>query len=142
MAQERKGGYLGWTAVRFAAFAVVAAVMFVIGISSEIYEVASPPSLTYHVLLRKVESVVAFAVVALALAWSLRRRQRRLGVILVVALAAYSALIEVVQRLMGSHETNWESLLDVACGALGGYIATVVIAIAARRRFVSSRRRE
>lgn len=108
-------------------FVVVAAAMFALATSGEVYVVASPPSLTYHVLLRKIESVVAFTAVALTLAWWLGRR-RRLGPILVVALAVYSALIEVAQRLGGSHENNWESLFDVACGALGGYIAAIAIA--------------
>lgn len=110
-------------------------------ISSDVYEVASPRSLTYHILLRKVESVAAFSVVALALAWCLGPR-RRLGTILVGGLAAYSALIEVAQRLMGSHETNWESLFDVACGALGGLIVAVAIVLTKRRgRRLFQRRR-
>lgn len=119
--------------VRAAVFFVVAAIVFLVGTSGEIYVLASPPSLTYHVLLRKAESVVAFAAVALALAWWVGAR-RRLAVILVVALATYSALIEVAQRLEGSRESNWESLLDVACGALGGYIVALAIGWCRRRQ--------
>ena len=125
--------------LRFVVFAIVAAAGFALATSSEVYLVASPPWITYHVLLRKVESVAAFAVVALALAWWLGRRPR-LGIILPVALAAYSALIEVAQRLLGSHENNWESLFDVACGALGGYIAALLVPIATRRGSVTRRR--
>lgn len=113
-----------------------------LGLSNEVYKVASPPHLEFHTAIRKAESVVGFALVALTMAWWLRPRRAHLTTTLVAGTAIYSALIEVGQRLEGSYEQLVESVFDVACGALGGYIVAALIALAARRNSKALRQRK
>jgi len=133
---------------RFLIFLIVAASIYVTGVSNEVYILASPQSLAFHTALRKAESIVAFSVFAATLAWWLwpkplhsTRNRRGLGFVLVVTTAAFSALIEVGQRVSGSTESYAESLFDVGCGALGGYIVATLIALAERRRSRTDRTR-
>jgi len=107
--------------LRFFVFIFVATTFYVVALNNEIYTIASPPSMGYHIVLRKLESIVAFVIVATSMNWWLMLRRPR--AVLALCTAAYSALIEIGQRLSGSHEQLAESLFDVACGAAGGYIA-------------------
>jgi hypothetical protein len=118
--------------VRLTIFVVVAAVVYVAGVSNEVYTIASPPALGLHTVIRKVESIVAFAVVALAMAWWLGKRPH-LATYLVTGTALYSALIEIGQRVSGSHERLAESLFDVFCGLVAGYIVAALTACVWRR---------
>jgi predicted membrane-bound mannosyltransferase len=103
---------------------VVAAVLFWAATSNEVYDVTSPPRLTFHVLLRKTYSIVAFALVGFtadkALGPSTKAALRG-----ALAVAAYSAAIEVVQAARGSHEGVAWNAVDVLCGAAGGWLGVV-----------------
>ena len=91
---------------------------------------------TVATLLRKLYSVVAFALLGFIVQLALPRTRRpELRAALIVA--AFSAVIEVVQKLDGAHEGLLSNALDVACGALGGWLGAVVartVSAAARRR--------
>ncbi len=98
--------------------------LFAVAISNAAYEATSPSWLTFHVLLRKAYSVVAFALIGFVLARTLHvRRSLRsvLGIALGVGL--YSAFIELGQWLYsGAHETLAQQSFDVVCGLIGGAI--------------------
>ncbi|HZO92209.1 MAG TPA: hypothetical protein VFB22_00440 [Candidatus Baltobacteraceae bacterium] len=103
----------------------VAAVLFWAAISNEVYDLTSPPSLSWHVALRKAYSIAAFAVVGFTADRALRPSPR--AVLRAAALvAAYSAAIEVAQALHGSHEGLIWNGIDVLCGAAGGAIGAAV----------------
>lgn len=104
--------------MRLAIVLVLGAALFAAAVSNEVYEMTSPFWLSWHVLLRKLYSVAAFATLA-ALAvplWTGRRTLWRVTALL----AGYSAAIEVGQWLHGAREGLALNLLDVACGAAGG----------------------
>ena len=85
-----------------------------------------------HVVLRKVYSVVAFALLGFVVNLALPRTRRpALRAALVVA--AISAVIEVAQKLRGAHEGLASNIFDIACGAFGGWLA-VTLARAFKRR--------
>ena len=94
---------------------------------------------TVATVLRKLYSVVAFAllgfIVDLALPRTRRAKLRAASIV-----AAFSAVIEVAQKLHGAHEGLLSNATDVACGGLGGWLGAVVAralpaaAAAARRR--------
>jgi hypothetical protein len=103
---------------------VVAIVLYVAACSDEVYDLTSPPGFEWHILLRKAYSVVAFALVGYLLRRALIENGRlRIALICVATIAAYSALIEVGQFILGSKEGLGWNAVDVACGALGGAIA-------------------
>lgn len=112
--------------IRIVILCVAAIVIYFAAISNDVYDVASPPDLSGHTIIRKLESLVAFAFLGLLTAWTLGRR-RNLGVILVVGLAAYSGLIEIGQRLTGTSESLRMSLFDIACGAIAGLLAVMLL---------------
>lgn len=97
----------------------VAAALFWTATSDVVYESTSPSTLSWHVPLRKLYSIVAFAVVGFladkALGSSTRAVAR--GALLV---AVYSAAIEVAQFALGSTEGLLWNGIDVICGAIGG----------------------
>ncbi len=107
------------------ALVVCAALLFGIALSNQAYEATSPPSLSYHVLLRKAYSIGAFAVIGFLI---VRSRLPGLGRLWPVALAvgAYSAAIEVGQYLTGVREGLASNAFDVACGVIGGALGWAV----------------
>lgn len=84
-----------------------------------------------HFVLRKIYSVVAFAVVGVFSAPLLGRPNRIWACALLVA--AFSLTIEIVQRLTVSHESNVASLFDIGCGALGGALGGAIWNLASER---------
>ncbi len=74
--------------------------------------------------LRKTYSIVAFAIVGLFAAPLIPRKSRILGDAILVA--AFSTVIEFVQKLTGSEESFASNLFDVACGAVGGIAGALV----------------
>ena len=107
------------------AASVVAAVLFAAAISNEFYQLTSPPSLSWHVLLRKAYSIVAFALVAYLLRRALREHGRqRVALTCILGVAAYSGAIEIVQAFLGSREGFGWNAIDVVCGAAGGALGS------------------
>jgi len=116
-----------------AAAAVIAAVLFWAATSNEVYDLTSPPALVWHVLLRKAYSIAAFALVGFTADKALTpRAQARLRGALLVAL--YSAAIEIVQDVRGSQEGIAWNVVDVLCGAAGGWLGVVAARIRRPRR--------
>jgi surface polysaccharide O-acyltransferase-like enzyme len=109
-----------WTA-----FAVALILLFfALALSDAVYEATSPSSFEWHVLLRKTYSIVAFAIVGAALERAAREWDRSLSLpATMLAVALFSAAIEIGQALTGSHEGLLWNLIDVACGAFGGALA-------------------
>lgn len=78
--------------------------------------------LSLHVVVRKAYSIVAFAIVGLVVDKALPPVHRRaLRAALIVA--AFSAVIEIGQKLHHAPEGFASNLFDVGCGAFGGWIA-------------------
>ena len=91
-----------------------------------------------HVLLRKVYSVVAFAIVAYAAEQALpatSRPRRRMA----IAIAVYSAAIELVQHTIFRGETLIENGFDIACGGAGGYLGASIVDWQRRRATLRAR---
>lgn len=112
---------------------VTAAALFWAATSNEVYDLTSPPALSWHVLLRKVYSVVAFALVGVTVdqAFGPSRQPVARATLLV---AGYSAAIEVVQWIDGSHEGLGWNAFDVLCGAAGGALGTLALRARTKRR--------
>jgi hypothetical protein len=110
--------------------------LFAVAISNAAYEATSPSWLTFHVLLRKAYSVVAFALIGFALARALRAPASFASVLRVsLAVGLYSGFIELGQRLYsGAHETLAQQSFDVACGLVGGAIGAALAGVRAGRR--------
>jgi predicted membrane-bound mannosyltransferase len=111
----------------------LAAALFWAATSNDVYDLTSPSALLFHVLLRKTYSIVAFAAVGFT-------ADRALGPSAHAALrsallvAAYSAAIEVVQFRHGSREGISWNVVDVLCGAAGGWLGVVADRIIRSRR--------
>jgi hypothetical protein len=119
-----------WTALAVA----VAAVLFGLALSNEVYALTSPPSLSWHVLLRKAYSIGAFAILGYVsgrAAYEWRLKPTIPGLTLAVGL--YSAAIEVAQFLNGSTEGLGWNVFDTACGAVGGLLAGIALRFTPRR---------
>lgn len=110
------------------------AVLFAMALSNGVYETTSPAFIPFHVLLRKAYSIVAFALLGYL---ALRSRLRWPASLpaTVVALALYSAAIELGQYLTGVREGLLSNGIDILCGAIGGGVG----ALAARVRLRSGR---
>lgn len=109
------------------------ALFFAIAISNAVYVTTSPPWFEYHVLLRKIYSVAAFAIVAFCINQSLKRKPPRVALFrLCAVMAVYSALIEYFQWLGGSLEGLRWNLIDVICGVLGALAALLVTLVTER----------
>jgi hypothetical protein len=112
-----------WTAA-----AVVAVVMLAAAVNNSVYELTSPPSLDYYVVLRKCYSVIAFAAVGYPVARA-RRAEGASATPLVIGgiIAGYSAVIEILQYFMDPpYEGLLSNAFDVFCGLAGGWIAALV----------------
>jgi hypothetical protein len=114
------GRSVAWVIVAIA----VALGLYVAALSNDFYNATSPWEFGPHVVMRKVYSVGAFALVAYLIARALAQVGIVLPMRVVIAIGAgYSGAIEVGQFTMGSLEGPWWNLFDVACGAVGGLIA-------------------
>lgn len=122
-----------WAAVAIVTF------FFAIALSDAVYELTSPSSFEWHVLLRKVYSVIAFGVVGIALGRAAPEWNRPLSLVQTAfAVALFSSAIEVGQKLAGSHEGLSWNVFDAGCGALGGALAWAIDG----RRFMPGKARE
>ena len=108
------------------AASIVASALFVAALSDQFYELTSPSSLSWHVVLRKGYSIVAFTLVGYLGRRALIENGRHAVVLPCIAgVALYSALIEVGQALLGSREGLGWNAIDVACGAAGGFLSVL-----------------
>jgi hypothetical protein len=106
---------------------VIAVALFALAISHGVYELTSPSWFALHVLVRKIYSVVAFALVGYLWRRAAAENGRSLQAgNLIVGVALYSAGIEVGQFLHGSREGLGWNAFDILCGALGGALAVLV----------------
>ncbi len=89
--------------------------------------------------LRKSYSIVAFALMGAVTQLALPpvHRPALRGALII---GAFSALIEVLQKLHGAPEGLGWSAFDVGCGAVGGWLGVSAVTFVARRRAGSSRR--
>ncbi|HYW54494.1 MAG TPA: hypothetical protein VE826_11015 [Dongiaceae bacterium] len=118
-----------WSAVAL----VLAATLFWAATSNAVYDLTSPGWLSWHVVLRKAYSIAAFALVGFTADKALGPRARAAlrGTVLV---AAYSLAIEIVQAVRGSPEGIAWNVVDVLCGAAGGWLGVVAGRIRRSRR--------
>jgi hypothetical protein len=116
---------------------IAATILFVVALSNTVYDATSPSWLSWHVLLRKFYSVIAFAVVGYFLRGALKEHDRPDAIgTCVLGVTAYSAAIEIGQAAVGSHEGLLWNVVDVACGALGGALACADVIV---RRLAATR---
>lgn len=107
---------------RWLLFAAIAVGFFVAALSNDVYNLTSPPAFSLHVLLRKLYSVVAFALVGGAYVWASGASWRRTA----LSIAAYSGAIEIAQHFTyGREELIWNAI-DVVCGGLGGALGALI----------------
>lgn len=110
-----------WTLAALA----LAVALYAVALSRDVYDLTSPPPFAWHVVLRKAYSIAAFALLGFAARRAFGEQGRHMGVWTSVGgLACYSAAIEFGQWLHGSREGLAWNAVDVACGALGGLVAT------------------
>lgn len=107
---------------RWLIFALLAVGFFFIALNGDIYNLTSPPTLTWHVLLRKSYSIVAFTLVGAAFVWAS-------GVSMLTAalvVAAYSGAIEIAQHYVFPGEPLGWNVIDVICGGIGGVLGALI----------------
>ena len=101
--------------------------LYFAALSNDFYNLTSPLDLDLHVVLRKLYSVGAFALVAFLIARALAELGFTIyarGVLFIGA--AYSGAIEIGQFVNGGIEGLAWNAFDVGCGALGGAIAALM----------------
>jgi hypothetical protein len=92
----------------------------------QVLQLAHPWWLSLHIWVRKAYSIVAFAAVGFSIQCALRPAVRP-ALRAAVIVGIYSLGIEIVQRLFVTVEPVMESVLDVGCGALGGWLSISLI---------------
>jgi hypothetical protein len=123
---------------------VAVLILFWAAISHRVYNHTLPQALAdrifgeddadaVRIALRKAYSVVAFALAGFVADRALGPGRRR-AVRAAIVVAAFSVLIEVAQKLRHGQEDLAANALDVACGALGGWLGVVVPRAFARLR--------
>ena len=108
-----------------------AVLLFFAATNDEVYDLTSPPQLSWHVVLRKAYSIVAFAVVGFTADKALGPSDWR-ALRAAILVAVYSGAIEIAQAVHGSHEGATWNIIDVLCGAVGGWVAIVVMRLVRR----------
>lgn len=112
---------------RWIVFVLVGGFFFAIALSPEVYSVTSPYELPFHVLLRKIYSVVAFALVGLSWAWAWPGPRGARIRVTALAIAAFSGAIEIGQKITEGHEALVWNAVDVACGGIGGALGALAV---------------
>jgi len=139
--------HLGWIVLA----TLVAVAFFVIALRADVYEDTSPAHLatrlfggsmsrfgrpfgiSLHIIVRKLYSVAAFAIVG----WTAQRAlppASRPALRMTLLVGLYSAAIEYGQWREGSTEGLGWNTFDVACGAVGGYLAIALDTLLRRWR--------
>ena len=124
------------TAVWRAALVVGAVALYATALSNGAYQVTSPASVPYHIVLRKTYALGAFALLGFLLEQSeisgLRGISRA-----AIAVGLYSTAIEFGQTyISGSLEPMSEHVFDIASGVVGGAFGSW-FSIARNRRTLS-----
>lgn len=118
---------------------VVVALLFWAAVSHRVYNRTLPHALVEHLfgeggdgewlpllaVLRKVYSIVAFTLIGFLVHGALPAA-RRPALRAAVIVAAFSALIEIAQKLHHAPEGLRSNAFDVACGAFGGWLAVTL----------------
>ena len=86
-----------------------------------------------RVLLRKLYSVIAFALIGFVVDRALPRA-RRAGLRAALIVAAFSGVIEVAQKMNHAEEGPRSEAFDVACGFAGGWLGAALSRRLRRRR--------
>ena len=84
------------------------------------------------IVLRKLYSIAAFTLTGLLVHAALPPA-RRPALRAALLVGAFSALIEVAQKLRHAHEGLASNAIDVACGAVGGWLAVTLVRSFTRR---------
>ncbi len=85
-------------------------------------EDGSAQTFAISTLLRKLYSVAAFMVIGFVVDRALPPA-RRAALRAAAIVAAFSAVIEVAQKMNGAREGLLSNAIDVACGGFGGWLA-------------------
>lgn len=110
------------TILRWLPFATVSLSLYFLALDNDVYDVTSPPALSFHVFLRKFYSIIAFALVGLTYSFG----RRRAGIIdAAAAIGLYSGLIEIGQWFTSQEALRW-NLFDIGCGIVGGALGAAV----------------
>lgn len=124
----------GWTIAAI----VVSVALYVAALRSDFYQLTSPFELPWHITLRKIYSVGAFALVAFLARHALAERGLKPTARWTIFTGAlFSGAIEIGQYYMGSEEGLVWNAIDVGCGALGGFASMFDLAL--RKRPVKQR---
>lgn len=104
---------------------IAAIVLLIAAVDNGVYEATSPTAWSFHVILRKIYSVVAFAVVGFPIARARQLLGRSASVSTIGwTIAGYSTIIEILQYFLDPPpEGLLSNGIDIACGFLGGAIA-------------------
>ena len=95
---------------------VTAVVLYVLALSNNVYELTSPAALPFHVVFRKLYSLIAFAL----LGYLVNRAYDQSMWSTAIWVAIFSASIEAGQDLGGSTQGPAWNAFDTLCGAVGG----------------------
>ncbi len=99
---------------------------------------AAQRALDPRTFLRKLYSVIAFAVVGFFAAPLVPRPSRlRYDAALI---ASFSLLVEIAQKLVGSNESYASNAFDIACGGVGGILGALAWNAVTRQRTLGSRK--
>jgi hypothetical protein len=107
--------------------AIAAIVLSGAALSGTVYETTSPTSLDFAVVLRKLYSLVAFALVGYLVARARRAARQPAAPLIIGAIVAfYSAFIEAMQSTLSWPPEGlvW-SAFDIACGLVGGVLGAL-----------------
>jgi hypothetical protein len=107
---------------RWVIFSLIAIVFFLVALNGDIYNLTSPPTWSWHVVLRKFYSIVAFTLVGGSFVWASGASLRTSAIVV----AVYSGAIEAAQHILFGHEPLYWNVIDVICGAIGGVIGALI----------------
>ncbi len=115
---------------------VAGSVLCYAAVDNGVYQATTPTTMSYYVVLRKIYSVIAFALVGFLVARALIAAGRSASVSFVGGIMAlYSAFIEVLQYFLDPPpEGLLSNAFDIACGFAGGALAVLFCRVLNRRR--------
>ena len=107
---------------------ISALVLLALAVNNGVYDLTSNPSWDYYIVLRKLYSIVAFAIVGYAVARA-RQTSGLSASPLVIGgiIAGYSTVIEIAQYFLDPPpEGLLSNAFDVFCGLIGGIAAALI----------------